>query len=208
MPLLAAIDARERREVGRMVAQKVPAWGQLTAIDHGPAPVRSVVCDFGPFRRFPPVSIFGHSLLARSRVGAHRRRSERAPVTTDAIGDNVKWTVTARAESALEACALAARSIGLVIGIGISSAGGVGVVGCRLGGSGVRVRAVWRHERRRNALERGVDSRGGASRASEARGRNEAMARAMTKLRSGGYAAANCEVQLPEASLCPPLGRM
>eukprot|EP00965_Chrysotila_dentata_P068662 2268584-Pleurochrysis_carterae.AAC.2 len=63
-------------------------------------------------------------------------------------------------------------------------------------------------EAKSRAVSGRSDSRGDASRASETRGRSEAIARAMTKSRSGGYAAANCDVQAPAASLCPPHGRM
>eukprot|EP00965_Chrysotila_dentata_P000679 21601-Pleurochrysis_carterae.AAC.1 len=109
------------------------------------------------------------------------------------------------AEPALEARASVARRVVLDVSC-IGNVGGVRVV-CRwmLGGRGyVGVRA-----RRCAVSGRSVDSRGDASRASEARGRSdEAIARAMTKLRSGGYAAANCDVQAPAASLCPPHGRM
>eukprot|EP00965_Chrysotila_dentata_P062696 2077644-Pleurochrysis_carterae.AAC.1 len=61
-------------------------------------------------------------------------------------------------------------------------------------GNGVRVGALSGGDA---ILVRSVDFWGDASRASEARGRSEATARAMTKFRSGGYAAANCDVQAP-----------
>eukprot|EP00965_Chrysotila_dentata_P027773 923113-Pleurochrysis_carterae.AAC.4 len=74
------------------------AGRQLTAIDHGPAPDGSMIGNLGALRCLPSVGVFGHCLLEGAGIGVDRRRSKRATVAAGAVGNGVKWSVTARNE--------------------------------------------------------------------------------------------------------------
>eukprot|EP00965_Chrysotila_dentata_P178494 5894775-Pleurochrysis_carterae.AAC.1 len=98
MPLPAAMDARARSEVGRIVAQKShegTITGQLRTVYECPAFVGSVVSDRGALCRRPSSSVFSHGLLAGARIRGHGGRSERTTMPADAVGHDVETAAAA-----------------------------------------------------------------------------------------------------------------
>eukprot|EP00965_Chrysotila_dentata_P005195 170237-Pleurochrysis_carterae.AAC.1 len=73
MPREATSDARARRDVLRIAAQKATAGWELRSVDNLPAAVALVIVDFRSFCLEPARRIRGHCLLACSgRVGGRR----------------------------------------------------------------------------------------------------------------------------------------
>eukprot|EP00965_Chrysotila_dentata_P262112 6214471-Pleurochrysis_carterae.AAC.5 len=183
-----------------------PVARKLRAISERPAAVCSVVGDFGAFSRRTSGSVVSHGLLARPRVSGNRGGCERATMPTNAVGRNIEATVAAprwkRVRWVAPSAAVCSRS-----GVALSGSGGEGVRETCSRLSGVSPGASRELVGTAGAAVGGTVAgcaAGAACNASDARGRNAAMARAMTRFKSGGYAADGCDVQEPSGALTPP----